>query len=127
MNIICNNNKRFPTLKPLLVPRDAGGHSVDYCSEPKQNNAERHEQRVPGELVAGVLAPAEPLLVVEPPEEDGDERGGRGEGEERHQPRQQRPAPLPHGDPAAGRQYFACQKYQVFQANFCANRLLFDP
>ena len=34
---------------------------------------------MPGELLGGIPAPAEPALVVEPPEEDGDEGGEGGE------------------------------------------------
>ena len=53
---------------------------------------------MPGELVAGILAPAEPGLVVEPPEEDGHDGGGGGEGEDGDQGRQLCPAPFPHRD-----------------------------
>ena len=38
---------------------------------------------MPGELLGGVPAPAEPSVIVEPPEEDGDEGGeGREDGED---------------------------------------------
>ena len=57
----------------VLVPRDAGGHPVDEGARPQQHHPHTHQQRVPRELIAGILAPREPALVVEPPEEDGDQ------------------------------------------------------
>ena len=57
----------------VWVPRDAGGHPVDDGARPQQHHPHTHQQRVPRELLAGILAPREPALVVEPPEEDGDQ------------------------------------------------------
>ena len=57
----------------VWVPRDAGGHPVDEGARPQQHHPHTHQQRVPRELLAGILAPREPALVVEPPEEDGDQ------------------------------------------------------
>ena len=53
---------------------------------------------MPGELVGGLLAPGEPGLVVEPPEEDGHDGGGGGEREEGDQGRKLGPTPLTHRD-----------------------------
>ena len=54
---------------------------------------------MPGELVGGLLAPGEPGLVVEPPEEDGHDSCGGGEREEDDQGGELSPTPLPHRDP----------------------------
>ena len=64
---------RLLVMTGVWVPRDAGGHPVDEGARPQQHHPHTHQQRVPRELLAGILAPREPALVVEPPEEDGDQ------------------------------------------------------
>ena len=57
---------------------------------------------MPGELLGRVRGPAEASVIVEPPEEDGDERSQGGEEDDGHQCWQLvAPASL-HGDPVAG-------------------------
>ena len=53
-----------------MLPGYTWRDSVNDGSISHQNNAEAHQERMPRELVGGLLAPGEPGLVVEPPEED---------------------------------------------------------
>ena len=93
-----NRTRKAFSIYDVIVPGYPGSDSVNDGSKTHQNDAYAHQERMPRELVTGLLAPAEPGLEVEPPEENGHDGGGGGEGEDGGQCRQLGPAPFPHRD-----------------------------